>query len=83
MTEGIEVYLPLKDLIDAEKETARLGKDLEKLSKEISRLSAKLDNEGFLKKAPENLVVSEREKLASYIEKKKSLEERIDFISKL
>ena len=53
---GVEIYLPLKGLIDVEKETARLQKELDKLEKEIGRLSGKLSNEGFLKKAPEAVV---------------------------
>ena len=78
---GVEIYLPLKGLIDVEKETARLKKDAEKLEKEIGRLSAKLSNPGFLSKAPEHVVSSEREKLAGYEEKKKSVEERLEYLA--
>ncbi|MBR3457679.1 MAG: valine--tRNA ligase [Selenomonadaceae bacterium] len=78
---GVEIYLPLKGLIDVEKEMARLKKDAEKLEKEIGRLSAKLENPGFLSKAPEHVVSSEREKLAGYEEKKKSVEERLEYLA--
>ena len=42
---GIEVYLQLKDLIDVEKETARVHKEQEKMAKEIERLNKKLSNQ--------------------------------------
>ena len=80
---GVEIYLPLKGLIDVEKETARLQKELDKLEKEIGRLSGKLSNEGFLKKAPEAVVAKEREKLAGYEEKKQAVEGRIQDLAKL
>ena len=80
---GVEIYLPLKGLIDVEKETARLTKEREKLQKEIKRLTGKLSNEGFLKKAPAAVVAGEREKLAGYEEKEKSLEARLADLAKL
>ena len=69
--------------IDVEKETARLSKELEKLEKEIKRLNGKLNNEGFLKKAPEQVVAGEKAKLADYEEKKKSVEGRISDLAKI
>ena len=83
VVDGVEIYLPLKGLIDVEKETARLGKELEKLEKEIKRLSGKLSNAGFLSKAPEQVVAGEKEKLAGYEEKKKSVESRMQDLAKL
>ncbi len=83
MVNGVEVFLPLKGLIDVDKETARLTKELEKLDKEISRLAKKLGNEGFLAKAPADVVAGEKEKLAGYEEKKKSVEGRMQDLAKL
>ena len=80
---GVEIYLPLKGLIDVEKETARLQKEQEKLQKEIQRLNGKLSNEGFLSKAPEQVVAAEKEKLAGYQEKLKAVEGRIADLAKL
>ena len=80
---GVEIYLPLKGLIDVEKETARLRKEQEKLEKEIKRLNGKLSNEGFLSKAPEQVVAAEKEKLAGYQEKLKAVEGRIADLAKL
>ena len=80
---GVEIYLPLKGLIDVEKETARLTKEMDKLGKEIKKLNGKLSNEGFLKKAPAQVVEGERAKLAGYEEKMKSLEARLADLKKL
>ena len=52
----IRIYLPLAGLIDMDKEKARLEKEMAKTEKEIARLSGKLSNEGFLAKAPAEVV---------------------------
>ena len=49
----MEVYLLLKDLIDADKEKERIEKEKVQMQKEIARLEGKLNNQGFLAKAPE------------------------------
>ena len=67
----------------AAKETARLTKEMDKLGKEIKKLNGKLRNEGFLKKAPAQVVEGERTKLAGYEEKMKSLEARLADLKKL
>ena len=64
-----EVFLPLEDLVDIEKEKARLGKEREKLSGDIARAEAKLANPGFTGKAPAAVVEKERENLALNREK--------------
>ena len=73
MTDAVTVYIPLADMIDFEKEKARLSKELEKMNGEISRLAGKLSNEGFLAKAPAAVVAQEKEKLAKYEATKASL----------
>ena len=83
VVDGVEIYLPLKGLIDVEKETARLQKDLDKLEKEIKRLSGKLNNQGFLTKAPQAVVDGERAKLEGYEAKKQAVEGRIADLAKL
>ena len=80
---GIEVYLQLKDLIDVEKETARVHKEQEKMGKEIERLSKKLSNQGFLAKAPAEVVEKEKAKLADYTEKMAALTKRLEDLAKL
>lgn len=61
--EGVEVYLPLRGLLDLDKEIARVEKEIAQALQEQSRLEGKLNNEGFVAKAPEQVVAKEREKL--------------------
>ena len=77
VVEGVEIFLPLAGLIDVEKETARLQKELDKLNKSIESTQAKLNNERFISKAPEEVVQAERDKLTTTMEKIKSVEARI------
>ncbi|MCA1241926.1 valine--tRNA ligase [Stappia stellulata] len=64
------VCLPLADVIDIEAEAARLAKEAAKLDGEIARIDKKLGNEGFLAKAPEAIVVAEKEKRDELLERK-------------
>lgn len=61
--EGVEVYLPLRGLLDLDKEIARVEKEIAQAQLEQSRLAGKLNNQGFVAKAPEQVVAKEREKL--------------------
>lgn len=80
---GVEIYLPLKDLIDVEKELARVQKEEAKIIKEIARLEGKLQNAGFLSKAPAEVIAKEKEKLATYQEKMTSLTQRLQELKNL
>ena len=80
---GMEVYLELAGLIDAEKERARIEKDRAGLEKEIQKIKGKLQNEGFLAKAPAAVVEKEKAKLAEYEEKVGALAARLEFLAKL
>ncbi len=68
VTDAATILLPLSDIIDTEKEKARLGAEKTKLEGEIARVSAKLSNEGFVSKAPAAVVEAERAKLEKYRE---------------
>ncbi len=68
ITDSATIFLPLSDIVDTEKEKARLEAEEKKLSGEIERLDKKLSNEGFVSKAPEAVVAGERAKLAKYRE---------------
>lgn len=61
-----EIYLPLDDLIDYEVEAKRLEKEIKTLEKEVERIEKKLSNEGFVSKAPKNIVMEEGRKLEEY-----------------
>ena len=60
------VGLPLGDVIDFSKERARLEKELRKAEDEIGRIDAKLANEQFVSRAPEEVLTEQREKRAEY-----------------
>ena len=83
VAEGVEIFLPLKDLIDTDKEIARLSKELDKLKKGIAMTEGKLKNEKFISKAPADVVQAEREKLAVAQEKISSVEARIEQLKNL
>ncbi|MBQ3483633.1 MAG: valine--tRNA ligase [Clostridia bacterium] len=68
VTDSATVYLPMADLVDLEKERARLTAELVRLDGEIERANKKLANESFTAKAPAAVVEGERAKLAKYIE---------------
>ncbi|WP_066311562.1 valine--tRNA ligase [Bacillus sp. FJAT-29814] len=74
---GLEIILPLEGLINIDEEIARLEKEWDKLNKEVERVQKKLSNEGFMKKAPENVVAEERAKEKDYLEKRGIVEARI------
>jgi valyl-tRNA synthetase len=58
------IALPLGDVIDFAKERLRLEKDLKKAQDEIARFDAKLSNQQFVSKAPEEVLAEQREKRA-------------------
>ncbi len=65
-TDSAVVHIPVAEMIDLEKEKARLAGEMEKTQKEIQRVQGKLANEEFVKKAPEKVVNAERAKLEGY-----------------
>lgn len=80
---SIEVYLPLKGLIDVEKETTRLNKELEGLAKEIKRIEGKLSNAGFLAKAPAEVVANEKTKGEEIGQKMLAIKKRLEYLKTL
>ena len=77
VTESCTVYVPLGELVDIEKEKERLSKELERILGEIARADGKLQNRGFIEKAPKNLVDAERAKLDKFIEMKEKVEKQL------
>ena len=75
--EGVEIYLPLKGLIDMDKEIARLEKEISQATLDQQSLEAKLSNPGFTSKAPAQVVAKERERLAGIMTRTAALEERL------
>ena len=72
-TDAGSMYIPLSEVIDFEKEKARLTAEMKKNDGEIERLEKKLSNEGFVAKAPAQVIEGERAKLAKYLETRESL----------
>ncbi|MBR6747899.1 MAG: valine--tRNA ligase, partial [Clostridia bacterium] len=62
VTGDATLYLPLAELVDFKAERARLEKELKKAEGGLAGIEAKLSNEKFLAKAPENIVASEKER---------------------
>jgi len=59
---NVEIYLPLKGLIDIDKEKERLEKEIEKISIDLKKVNGKLSNEKFISKAPEEIINKEKNK---------------------
>lgn len=80
---GIEVYLPLAGLIDVEKETQRLSKELAAMEKDLQRAGGKLNNAGFLAKAPEDVIAKERAKYEELSGKIEAVKKRMAYLAEL
>ena len=78
--EGAELFIPLDELIDFEKEIERLNKEKSKLESEIKRVEGKLSNEGFVKKAPAHLIEEEKNKKVKFTDMLDKVIERIERI---
>ncbi|MES0328070.1 MAG: class I tRNA ligase family protein, partial [Gammaproteobacteria bacterium] len=79
----MQILIPLAGLIDKEAELARLEKEMGKLSINIEKGEAKLQNPGFVDKAPEAVVEKERQRLAELSKSLQQLQEQAEKISAL
>ncbi|MEY8001867.1 valine--tRNA ligase [Clostridium sp. Mt-5] len=77
VTRGAELFIPLLDLVDKDKEIERLNKEKEKLENEIKRVEKKLSNERFILKAPKDVVDGEKAKGCKYKEMLGTVMERL------
>ena len=68
----------MNELIDFDAEKKRLTKELEAVKKDLSFVENKLNNQGFMAKAPANVVEAQREAQAKYLAKIKMIEESIE-----
>ncbi|MDO4773130.1 MAG: class I tRNA ligase family protein, partial [Bacillota bacterium] len=80
ITRHAKLYIPADELIDYQKEFDRLSKDEKKLQVEIARIEGKLANQGFVSKAPAEVIAKEKEKLAEY---QKMLEDTLASLDKV
>ena len=77
ITHAARALIPMDELIDREKELARLEKEREKCQSDIDFIGRKLDNPGFVAKAPAQLIETERAKLAQHKERMAKILESI------
>lgn len=75
--DGVELFIPLDELVDFEKEKERLNKERDKALAEIKRVEGKLNNPGFVNKAPAKLVEEEKAKKEKFEEILHTIEERL------
>ncbi len=78
-----ECFIPMGELIDAEKELSRLQKEKENLLSEIKRAEGKLNNQGFVAKAPAQVVEAERAKAEKYRDMLEKVEQRIKAVGEM
>jgi len=70
---GVEVFVPLKGVIDVAKELGRIGKELAKTEGEMEKLFNKLNNQSFREKAPEEVIAKNEAQYSAYQEKREKL----------
>ncbi len=73
----ITLYLPLEGMLDIQAECQRLNKEKVTISDQVEKLVAKLDNEGFVAKAPAQVVAKERGRLAELQASLSQIQERL------
>ncbi len=78
ITASATVYIPMAEMVDTEKEKARLNEELKKVEGEIERLVKKLSNAEFVSKAPEKVVAGEKAKLEKYESQKSGILDAIN-----
>lgn len=77
----IEIWIPLKGLIDMEKEKRRLKRQLEKATGELKRVRQKLESKEFLSKAPREIIVKERKKKKELKERRERLKKNLESLT--
>ncbi len=82
ITDSARIFIPLDELVDKEKELARLEKERKACDKDIAMVEQKLSSQGFIEKAPQNVVEAERAKLEKHKERMEKIVESIAAFSK-
>jgi len=78
VVQGIELFLPLAELIDVEVERARLDKEISRLVNQLESLEKKLANENFISRAPKEVVEKEQQKKADWQNNLQKLQKSLD-----
>ena len=74
LNSGAEIFVPLADVIDLDRERERLRGELERIESQVGSTEKRLANEAFVSKAPADVVEKERAKLSSFAEQREKLE---------
>ena len=82
VVQGIEIYVPLAELINIEAEKNRLQKEISRLEKQVVGLNQKLTNDNFISRAPKDVIEKERNKKENFESKLNKLQENLDFLVK-
>ena len=82
VTNDAKIYIPLGDLVDFEAEAKRLQKELAAAEEKLSFINKKLDNPGFVNKAPEKVVQQNRDEAAKLTEKIANLRSSLENLGK-
>ena len=82
ITDSARIFIPLDELVDKQKELARLEKERKACERDIAMVEQKLSSQGFLEKAPQNVVEAERVKLEKHKERMEKIVESIAAFSK-
>ncbi|NQS76392.1 MAG: valine--tRNA ligase [Peptococcaceae bacterium] len=82
VTKGVGVFVPLKGLIDIDKEIARQAKELAHVEKDLARVRGKLANAGFLGKAPAEIIEKEKAKEEELAGKQSAIKERLAMLGR-
>ena len=77
VSDGAKMYIPMAEIVDMEKEKARLEKEKANALSERERVNKKLSNSSFTDKAPAAVLEAERAKLEKYTEMLKNVEEML------
>jgi valyl-tRNA synthetase len=77
------IFVSLEGIIDFAKETNRLEKEIKKLATELATVAKKLGNEGFLSKAPADVIEKVRQKQSALLEKQEKIQTNLDKIKKV
>jgi valyl-tRNA synthetase len=80
LTSYAEIYVPLEGMIDVDKELGRLEKDLKAIEIELSRAEGKLNNQGFVAKAPAEVISKEKSKIEEFRSRKEGILQRLQIL---
>ncbi len=80
VVQGMDIVVPLAELIDIEVEKSRLSKEIERIDKQLAGLSKKLSNRDFIARAPKDVIDKEKEKQENWQTSLKKLEENLQLL---